>query len=220
MKKHTVIFGLVFLFQIVVASVVAQTTTYAPAVISCGETLNQAKISLNPGNYKMYVKVWIDSGASLLGFKTTIGSYTKELNWDFKNLNKGQWMTLNQEFSISEAVSNQIFKIQLLEDEYSGTGTGIFNLDNLYIEYLSPLSTEDFNMDKIVIYPNPTSNIVNIECPEGSQIKVYNSLGVLLKNNSPSVTHNLISVTDLPSGIYYVKINWNGKQKIKKMIVK
>lgn len=215
-KKCSLICVLVLNF----AAVFAQSTTYTPYMIYCGQSVANARINLEAGSYKMYAKVWIDSDASLLGFRTSIGTDLINLNWDFKNQTKGSWVTLSRVFTISEAISNQVFKIKIMEDEYAGIGTGFFNLDNLYIEKVSYLQTKNFTREDVSIYPNPTSDLVTIACPEGSQVSFYNSLGILISSFKSNSNNNQISVANFPVGIYFVKINFNDKEVTKKLIVK
>lgn len=60
---------------------------------------------------------------------------------------------------------------------------------------------------KILIYPNPVINqlIIDLETPDNQKYMIYSMLGqVVLFGNIP--VDNRIDVTDLPSGIYFLKI--------------
>ena len=208
---------LLFLLQSGITVVYAQQT---PFKITCGETVNEAKITLNQGKYKMYVKVWIDTGASLLGFKTSIKPVANELIWEFKEVAKGQWVTISKEFTIPNAVVDQNFSIEILEDEYNGAGYGNFYVDDFYIEFISVLGIEDFEIGQVAVFPNPTTEQLTVSCPEGSEITIYNSLGVKVKNIKPAQETNTIPVSNLASGIYFVKVKRDNKQTIKKIVVK
>lgn len=71
--------------------------------------------------------------------------------------------------------------------------------------------------EKIEIYPNPTSGIINIEGKEVAEVQVYNSFGQLAKTFQNT---NVIDLEPLPKGIYVLVItnNKNIKRTTKIMI--
>lgn len=57
------------------------------------------------------------------------------------------------------------------------------------------------------IYPNPTSEILNVSFPDKlniQQLQIFNSMGILLKEISVNQTQQ-IDVSDLPAGLYIVQ---------------
>lgn len=73
------------------------------------------------------------------------------------------------------------------------------------------LSADEFSLENVSIYPNPTTNIVNINLPENvilDNIKLYNSMGQQL-NMALNPKENKIDVSSLSSGIYTVSGNTN-----------
>jgi hypothetical protein len=56
---------------------------------------------------------------------------------------------------------------------------------------------------EVSIYPNPATDIVHIDGVETAEVRVYNVAGQLLKTVNGS---NEIVVSDLPSGIYLLRI--------------
>jgi len=72
-------------------------------------------------------------------------------------------------------------------------------------------SNEITNHSNVSIYPNPTYNFLNIEAnTDISKVELYNTQGVLVK----TATSRQIPMHELPSGLYFVKINFN-EQNIK-----
>lgn len=63
---------------------------------------------------------------------------------------------------------------------------------------------------KAKVYPNPTSSLLNVEVQlqpnEVDNLCLYNSLGELIKCETLKSTLTTISTSDLPSGIYYYRI--------------
>jgi len=80
---------------------------------------------------------------------------------------------------------------------------------------LNTLSIELINFEakisSVEIYPNPSSNTINIEANESERniLKIYNVLGLdvthLIKKVSNSDTNTIIDISDLVTGIYYVR---------------
>lgn len=77
------------------------------------------------------------------------------------------------------------------------------------------LSVNEFAEGSYKIYPNPVSDILNIESKEKfGIIKVINVLG----REVLSSKENNINVSNLPSGLYFVEISVGNKSAIKKII--
>jgi len=68
----------------------------------------------------------------------------------------------------------------------------------------------------ITIYPNPFSHSINIMVNDLSQIKncevrIYNILGEQVNHTIITKTSTTIGTGNLPSGIYFYKVNGNNK---------
>lgn len=70
-----------------------------------------------------------------------------------------------------------------------------------------PLSTADFGLDKIAVYPNPAKDIINIKANQVavSKIQIINSLGQNVKTINESF--EAIAIAELAPGIYIVQID-------------
>jgi aminopeptidase N len=82
------------------------------------------------------------------------------------------------------------------------------------------LSTEDFALDtQLVLYPNPTSGVINLQKPEAlkvTQVSIYNTLGQLLYEKNYSET---VDVSKFSKGILFFQIETE-KGVINKSIIK
>ena len=78
------------------------------------------------------------------------------------------------------------------------------------------------------VYPNPTSDVLNIEVnasqPSEMSISVYNIMGQNVMNKSVNISTGInrpsISTAELNSGIYFVTVKANGFENTMKFIVK
>ncbi|MFK5878807.1 MAG: T9SS type A sorting domain-containing protein [Flavobacteriaceae bacterium] len=83
------------------------------------------------------------------------------------------------------------------------------------------LAIEENDISKIKIYPNPTSNLINIILPNSSAnatVNIYDLLGKQLLTQQLTQLQNSIELTHLQSGIYYLKIEFDNKTTTKTII--
>jgi hypothetical protein len=71
------------------------------------------------------------------------------------------------------------------------------------------------NKSKIMVFPNPTSDILKINSTEVlEKLKISNLLGKIVLEKSENSTETMISVENLPQGVYFLSINDIFVQKI------
>jgi len=76
---------------------------------------------------------------------------------------------------------------------------------------------EIFKIDKIELFPNPTTGIINITgLTHPAEVKVYSIHGQLLKSEQQVI--NSINISDLPGGVYYLNLSY-GDEVINKTII-
>ena len=71
------------------------------------------------------------------------------------------------------------------------------------------LNTPNFSAEKIVLYPNPANNLVNLRLPnnfEKASVSLYNNLGQQVLSAEILENSQNFSVSELTSGIYFYKI--------------
>lgn len=110
----------------------------------------------------------------------------------------------------------KIYQYTLLSN---GTQLIVTNPDGNYATFnKASLAVSDINKAVYKIYPNPTSDLLNIEnLTEKTSIKITDSTGKLLKEViSDNTKTQQINIKHLSPGIYYININ----NKIQKVIKK
>ncbi|MGX7667737.1 VPS10 domain-containing protein [Flavobacterium pedocola] len=139
-------------------------------------------------------------GAQWTGTDTTLKSYFYPLN------------TLN-------AQTNVIFRIVFHTDE-SVAQQGVV-IDDFVIE--GTLSNEVFDISNVAVYPNPSSGIFNVALgdfiPEA--ITVYDLSGkIILTDERVTISNSsyLLNLTNVATGIYFVKIASDDKSVVKRII--
>jgi hypothetical protein len=90
-------------------------------------------------------------------------------------------------------------------DYYGGSGVWKRQFTDLFgtISGIKNLNQRTFS-----VYPNPVSNELILDnIPNKSVISVFSTEGKLLKVINPTDQHIEILVSDLPAGVYLLKIN-------------
>ncbi len=80
------------------------------------------------------------------------------------------------------------------------------------------LSNNEFVSQNFNIYPNPTSDILNISLENNlvlEHVTIYNNLGQVVK----TATENVIDVSHLAKGLYFVEVTTNQGKATKKVVV-
>lgn len=83
------------------------------------------------------------------------------------------------------------------------------------------LSNEDFALDSIKVWPNPSTGFLNIKAPNGNTLNysVFDLQGRLLKKGYIKNNQERININDLDNGVYLLKMS-DGKQSAVKKIIK
>ena len=183
------------------------------------ETLSNAYLNLTAGNYTISMNVWLDPSATITRFYTHIETPWTTLKWDLEGIAKGEWVRLNQDFTIENSASNAKFLIQASNNLEYGGGIGTFYIDDIEIN-LKSLSTTESKLKSFNMYPNPATNSLTIETQQVSDLKIYSIQGVLVKHQKGLKSNTTINLSNLSSGMYLVKLSSKGKYAIKKLIIR
>jgi hypothetical protein len=139
-------------------------------------------------------------GAQWTGLNATLSTYTYPLN------------ALNSE-------TNIIFRIVFHSDQ-SVNDLGV-NIDDFVIN--GTLSGQNFELQNIVLYPNPSNGIFNLVSGtnEITEIQVYDLTGKVIwskKDFEVSNSEIQINLSSVSQGIYFVKISANNQSTVKRII--
>ena len=100
---------------------------------------------------------------------------------------------------------------------YCEISNGCGTIQSQEIELVIGIESYSIN-DKIKIYPNPTSHQLIIESEEllFKKIDIINVTGKTIKSIKQNI--NIINVTDLSNGIYFIKVFTEEKTITKKFV--
>jgi hypothetical protein len=74
--------------------------------------------------------------------------------------------------------------------------------------------------NEVMLFPNPANDVFKIKWAGINEltVSIYNSIGQLLHNTNDYKQHDSINISNLPSGLYVIKINTGHKSTLKKLI--
>lgn len=152
----------------------------------------------------------------------TIGSQAGGLPNIFNILyrNDGNNTFVQTQILGGEYIANCILK------DFNGDGLkdiimqGFVNNTNVYWNTSTVLSSTEqiVTNQNIIFYPNPAKDFINFKLNNESVITLYNTVGqkiVTKKNDSKEL---LLDISNLPNGVYIIKLNENGHLKTAKFI--
>ena len=91
--------------------------------------------------------------------------------------------------------------------------------NELYMLNPSTLSINKVSKNTLMVYPNPTSNNINISSEYlNSSYKIYSILGQVVKEGI--ITSSQISVSGISKGNYILKVSQDAKVSTQKLIIK
>jgi hypothetical protein len=182
----------------------------------------QSAVQNFTGLTNLHVDLFIASGTDLVGkvFNLKIVPVTgavTEFNIDLNALSPapvpGTWYSYDKVISYSGPTNN------IHEFGVTSNLNNIVWYDNLYFHKNTTMSSDSFTASKVKLYPNPTSNVLNIESLGTIQtISVYNVLGQEVINKALNSTSTSLDVSSLNSGIYVVKTVVDGVTSSTKFI--
>jgi hypothetical protein len=105
---------------------------------------------------------------------------------------------------IAMLAENNYYRVKYLDATGQGTYTNIVSLGTLA-------------NDKVNLYPNPATDFIYIQSTEQGEISIYNLVGTKVSTASASsIGTNIVSIANLPSGMYVVRLNDKVSQRFVK----
>lgn len=82
------------------------------------------------------------------------------------------------------------------------------------------INDNEFNLKDITLYPNPTTSSIKLKllASEKAEIQIFNAMGKLIKTEKKYDANEKIDVSEIATGLYFVKVNINGLTVTRKFI--
>ncbi len=162
------------------------------------------------GRYPIPLGLETDSLAML--FATPIYLYAESAD-DYDDVDLvQQHFTVGTENSVSWASGS---RLSIVGENATILASGSENITATLAGYsftrnlnlINPVSIEDQGFDDVKVFPNPTTDILNITSSETiSEIEIVNTLGQVVKHIEVNADNAVCDVEDLKAGVYMVRI--------------
>jgi hypothetical protein len=157
-------------------------------------------------------KTSIGKSSSNIEYSTSTVEFADSYSWKLIPDNAGQ---ISGNTNKAKVNLNTDFtgNVQISVNAKNSCGESQFSeMLQVLVSDTAQTSVENFIIQDnlIIIYPNPVSEIINIELnssnPEIINIEIFDILGIPIKMINSTTNNNQINIEHLPAGIYYVKI--------------
>lgn len=172
-------------------------------------TLDANELPLIDSSYSIVTGTPV--ATSIRNYTNTGGKldYATSVELDFNNVyvNSGKAIFTN----------NAAGKVtEILEQDWDENAMVWENNFKIVLGYEGPTSiTENINNDLLKIYPNPVQNhlFINTQAIEAENIvyEIYSTDGRLVKSDILNANIQNVEITNISNGLYFVKVNANGK---------
>jgi hypothetical protein len=167
--------------------------------------------------------------------------YAYDLNWT-ENGDATSWeMGVDSDYVIGNPLPTQGFAIEFKpyfltniiptcnvfyirsvcsSDEVSPwTLWAVFNCSQEVNYYISTLSNTSFNNQQLLVFPNPTNSIVNINNKSNiKSVALYDTLGRLLVTQELNQSNFRLDISNQNKGVYFLKIVTENGSSIEKIV--
>lgn len=115
------------------------------------------------------------------------------------------------------------YKVRIVSTEPADTvmiSNATWHITDLAHAPCAPTSVNGVLKDKINIHPNPVKDRLIVEAAQGADVRLYDKTGRLSIARSVNSDHETIDVSQLPAGLYYLKLTDAKGGQLNKKIVK
>ncbi|WP_027383466.1 T9SS type A sorting domain-containing protein [Epilithonimonas caeni] len=168
-------------------------------------------------NFMYSGKLYADSDVNFLDLGSWIPDKWYNLRIEIDHvIEKNVKYYLDNQLVHTSALGPKVVRANDLNFEFDNDGSG-FIVDNIIIKDMDQLSVSEINKTQINIFPNPTSDFINIKS-DGTikTIKLYNAAGSLVKTESNDLSK--INISTFPKGNYLISIETDSGIETKKII--
>lgn len=131
------------------------------------------------------------------------------------------WYNVSNNSYTYDDNGNQLDFIFQFWDEDGEVWLNIYRDENWW-SYFEPASVPETNMIEVAIYPNPTSDFIRIHINEPfstGHLTLFTSNGIPLISRPVFSNSTKIDVSHLTKGSYFLKLDFDGKEEIRKVLV-
>ena len=114
---------------------------------------------------------------------------------------------------------NSVYSVSTIDANYCSN----IAIVTLSVSTCTELKSNIINSEDMLLFPNPTNSILNVSfntIPQNTKIELYNSIGALILSETMSNKTNTVNLSELSSGIYFMKVLEGNKVIAVKKIIR
>lgn len=143
---------------------------------------------------------------------TQVGSFSMLFEETFTT-DMTNWVWLNREVDLSNYIGQTIY---IAIRHWNCTDMNSIAINDFVLEKTVPQSINQPSQSEFKVYPNPTSDYINIVANNLQKVEIYNSVGQIV---STSFDANQINVENIDNGVYTLKIYADNKVETQKLLI-
>lgn len=189
--------------------------------LSAGVGLLSANVK-NGGSEDLFLRIALEGGSDNTRMYTdnSFALPASQTTWTFFDLvldNSANWSIVSGASTV-EQVLQDVAQIRILSSQSGGFNgdavAGVLHIDNITADVLL-IGFDDNTFNDLVTYPNPVSDILNIESAvQVDNYQIFNVAGQLVSEGE--LEAQFLQVSDLSEGLYFLKLsNVIGSRTIK-----
>lgn len=130
---------------------------------------------------------------------------------------KGTWASIDEPLTAFAGSQDRNNIAQFLIT----SNLGITYVDNIYLYRPATASTQSFSASSISMYPNPSTNVLNIDAKSAiDSISIFNILGQVVINKTVENSSISLDVSTLNAGVYVITATIDGVVSTSKFVKK
>ena len=94
----------------------------------------------------------------------------------------------------------------------------LFYIDDISFERTT-LAVNKANSFNFEVFPNPAKENITVNSEPNSTIQIFNNLGVTVRTVKNALKSQIISVENLATALYFVKVSSGQKSSVKKIVI-
>lgn len=112
-----------------------------------------------------------------------------------------------------------LIQVRFISDVVSESAASVFIDAVGFLTEEMNVATMELNAIAVNVYPNPARNLVNITAKAGSQISLLNLNGCTISSKIADGPTTSFSLSDLPQGVYFVRVTDNNINVVRKVLL-
>ena len=160
------------------------------------------------------VNIYFEMGGNNYYANQTMNVASGEFSFNIRTQVQHAWNILPATGTTSRIRIEIPHNSELAGSNWNGAS---LNVDKIALLNNLPTKLNNITDSKLLVYPNPVTESFRIKGDKFDKLSIYNATGKLIKLVPENVSS--VSVTDIPKGLYFVKIHSKGISTVEKLIV-